>query len=96
MSWIDKVKIKTGLGKKDRKAGEIWVECNGCNDQIYVAELEKNLRVCPKCDYHFRVDAKQRVSQLLEPNTFIIHDNDLSATDPLKFKDNKKYKDRFL
>lgn len=94
MSWIDKVKFKAGLGKKDQKTGEIWVECDGCDDQIYVAELEKNLRVCPKCDYHFRVDAKQRVSQLLEPNTFIEQDSDLSATDPLKFKDSKKYKDR--
>jgi len=94
MSWIDKVKIKTGLGKKDRKAGEIWVECNGCNDQIYVAELEKNLRVCPKCDYHFRIDGKQRINQLLELGTFIEEDYDLSATDPLKFKDSKKYKDR--
>lgn len=94
MSWIDKVKLKTGLGKKGEKAGEIWVECSGCNDQIYAAELEMNLRVCPKCDYHFRVGAKQRVSQLLEPNTFIEQDNDLAATDPLKFKDSKKYKDR--
>lgn len=94
MSWIDKVKFKAGLGKKDLKAGEIWVECNGCNDQIYVAELEKNLRVCPKCDHHFRVEAKQRINQLLEPNTFIEQDSDLSATDPLKFKDSKKYRDR--
>ena len=94
MSWIDKVKFKTGLGKKGQKAGEIWVECDGCNDPIYVAELEKNLRVCPNCDHHFRIDAKQRVSQLLEPNTFIEEDNNLFATDPLKFKDSKKYKDR--
>ena len=94
MSWIDKVKFKASLRKKDPKAREIWVECNGCNEQIYIAELEKNLRVCPKCDHHFRVEAKQRVSQLLEPNAFIEQNNDLSATDPLKFKDSKKYKDR--
>ena len=94
MSWIDKVKSKTGLGKKGPKVGEIWVECDGCNDHIYVAELEKNLRVCPKCDHHFRVNAKQRINQLLEPHTFIEEDNNLFATDPLKFKDSKKYKDR--
>ena len=94
MSWIDKVKFKASLRKKGQKTGEIWVECNGCDDQIYVAELEKNLRVCPKCDHHFRIEAKQRISQLLEPNTFIEQDNNLSATDPLKFKDSKKYKDR--
>ena len=94
MSWIDKVKLKAGLGKRSRKTGEIWIECNGCTEQIYVPELEKNLRVCPKCDHHFRVDAKQRVSQLLEPNAFIELNTDLSTTDPLKFKDSKKYKDR--
>jgi len=94
MSWIDKVKLKAGLGKKGQKAEEIWIECKSCNDQIYIAELEKNLRVCPKCDYHFRVDGKQRVNQLLEPNTFIEQDNNLYATDPLKFKDSKKYKER--
>ena len=94
MSWINKLKLKSGLIKKGQKAGEIWVECNGCNDQIYVAELENNLRVCPNCDHHFRVDAKQRVSQLLEPNSFIEEDNNLFATDPLKFKDSKKYRDR--
>ena len=94
MSWIDKVKFKAGLGQRSQKTGEIWIECNGCTEQIYVAELEKNLRVCPKCDHHFRVDAKQRVSQLLEPNAFIELNTDLSTTDPLKFKDSKKYKDR--
>ena len=49
---------------------------------------------CPKCDHHMRVDGKRRISQLLEPNTFIEQDKILSATDPLKFKDSKKYKDR--
>lgn len=94
MSWLDKIKSKAGLGKKAPEPEELWAECKGCNGQIYVAELEENLRVCPKCDYHFRIDAKQRINQLLDPGTFIERNNDLSATDPLKFKDSKKYKDR--
>ena len=94
MSWIDKVKFKTSIAKKTQKESEIWVDCISCNDQIYIAELEKNLRVCPKCNHHFHIDAKQRIRQLVEPNTFIEHDKNLSATDPLKFKDSKKYKDR--
>ncbi|MDP6477034.1 MAG: acetyl-CoA carboxylase, carboxyltransferase subunit beta [Nitrospinaceae bacterium] len=94
MSWLDKIKSKAGLGKKIPVAEEIWIECKGCNGQIYVAELEENFRVCPQCDHHFRLEAKQRVLQLLEPGTFVEHDNNLSATDPLKFKDSKKYKDR--
>ena len=94
MSWIDKIKSKTGLGKKAPEPEEIWVECKGCKGQIYVAELEENLRVCPQCDHHFRIEAKHRVMHLLEPGTFVEHDSDLSPTDPLKFKDSKKYKDR--
>ena len=94
MSWIDKIKSKTGLGKKAPEPEEIWIECKGCKGQIYVAELEENLRVCPQCDHHFRIEAKHRVMHLLEPGTFVEHDSDLSPTDPLKFKDSKKYKDR--
>jgi len=94
MSWIDKVKLKASISKKSHKSNQIWVECKGCNDQVYIAELEKNLRVCPKCDYHFRIDASQRINQILEHNTFIEQDKTISATDPLKFKDSKKYKDR--
>jgi len=94
MSWIDKIKSKARLGSKGPADAEIWVECEGCNDQVYVAELEKNLRVCPQCDRHFRVGAKQRINQLLEEGSFTEHDSNLSSTDPLKFKDSKKYKDR--
>ena len=94
MSWIDKIKSKARLGSKGPADAEIWVECKGCNDQVYVAELEKNLRVCPQCDRHFRVSAKQRINQLLEEGSFTEHDSNLSSTDPLKFKDSKKYKDR--
>ncbi|MDP7557494.1 MAG: acetyl-CoA carboxylase, carboxyltransferase subunit beta [Nitrospinaceae bacterium] len=94
MSWIDKIKSKTGLGKKASEPEEIWIECKGCKGQIYVAELDENLRVCPQCDHHFRIEAKHRVMHLLEPGTFVEHDKDLSPTDPLKFKDSKKYKDR--
>ena len=94
MSWIDKIKSRARLGSKGLADTEIWIECKGCNDQIYVAELEKNLRVCPQCDHHFRLSAKQRVAQLLEEGTFIEFDSKLSSTDPLKFKDSKKYKDR--
>ena len=93
MSWIDKIKSKASI-KKDSANTDLWAECLGCEGNIYIADLEKNLRVCPQCDYHFRTSAKQRINQLMEEGTFIEHDNNLIATDPLKFKDSKKYKDR--
>jgi len=94
MSWFDKLKVKTGLRPKIPKLKIIWVECKGCGEQLYVAEVERNLKVCPNCDYHFRADARERISYLINPGTFVERDRNLTSTDPLKFKDKKKYKDR--
>ena len=93
MTWIDKIKSKASI-KKNLDPTDLWVECFDCKNNIYVADLEKNLRVCPQCNYHFRISAKQRINQLIDEGTFIEHDHNLIATDPLKFKDSKKYKDR--
>ncbi len=94
MSWLDKLKGKPGIGKKITKAGDIWVECKGCSEQIYTAEIERNFKVCPKCDYHFRISATERVQLLINDDTFISRDENLLPSDPLKFKDTKKYKER--
>ena len=94
MSWIDTLKSKTGLGTKIVKPEVIWIDCKGCGEQLYIAEVEKNFKVCPNCDYHFRIDARERISHLINPGTFVEHDQELMSTDPLKFKDTKKYKDR--
>ena len=93
MTWIDKIKSKASI-KKNLDPSDLWAECSDCKNNIYVADLEKNLRVCPQCNYHFRISAKQRINQLMDEGTFIEHDHNLIATDPLKFKDSKKYKDR--
>ena len=93
MSWIDKLKAGIG-GKKTAKDEDLWVGCKKCKEQIYVSELEDNLKVCPKCEYHFRLDARQRIHLLIDPETFIEQDQNLTSPDPLKFKDTKKYKDR--
>ena len=56
--------------------------------------LEENLNVCPKCDKHFRIDARTRLSQLLDDNQYEIFDNNLVSTDPLEFVDLKSYRSR--
>ncbi len=94
MSWIDKFKSKAGIGKKIPKPTASWVDCKRCKEQFYEIDLEENSSVCPKCDYHFRISAGERVEQLLNPGSFIEHDGNLVSGDPLKFKDVKKYKDR--
>ena len=93
MSWIDKIKAGIG-GKKTARDEDLWVECKKCKEQIYIAELETNLRICPHCDYHFRLATRQRIHQLMDQDTFKEYDQHLTSADPLKFKDTKKYKDR--
>ncbi len=93
MSWIDKIKAGIG-GKKTAKNEDLWAECKKCKGQIYIAELETNLKVCPHCDCHFRLETRQRIHQLIDHESFKEHDQSLTASDPLKFKDTKKYKDR--
>ena len=92
MSWLDK--LKAGIYKKSTKEEDLWTSCKKCKEQIYVSELEDNLKVCPKCEHHFRLDARQRIHLLIDPETFVEQDQNLTSPDPLKFKDTKKYKDR--
>jgi acetyl-CoA carboxylase carboxyl transferase subunit beta len=93
MSWIDKIKAGLG-GKKTAKDEDLWVECKKCKEQIFIAELETNLKVCPHCDYHFRLETRQRIHQLIDQESFKEYDQQLTSSDPLKFRDTKKYKDR--
>src|SRR5271154_4961773 len=76
--------------KKVRTEG-LWVKCEGCRQIIWKKDLEENLNVCPKCDKHFRIDARTRLAQLLDDNQYEIFDGDIASTDPLKFVDLKPY-----
>jgi acetyl-CoA carboxylase carboxyl transferase subunit beta len=71
----------------------LWVRCEGCREIIFKADLEANLRVCPKCGKHFRIDARTRINNLLEPGYELV-DLELRSTDPLQFTDLKPYKRR--
>ncbi len=71
----------------------LWVRCEGCREIIFKADLEANLQVCPKCGKHFRIDARARINNLLEPGYELV-DLDLRSTDPLEFTDLKPYKRR--
>lgn len=94
MSWLDKVKEKAGIGSIFPRPKEAWVECKNCKEQTNSIEIVKLFHVCPKCDYHFRIGALERIAQLLNPDSFVQHDQNLVSADPLKFKDKRKYKER--
>jgi acetyl-CoA carboxylase carboxyl transferase subunit beta len=72
----------------------LWVKCESCRQIIWKKDLEENMNVCPKCDKHFRIDARTRLAQLLDDNQYETFDADISSTDPLKFVDLKPYSSR--
>lgn len=92
MSWF-----KKDLGKKDtEKKGSqgLWVKCNNCGEIIYKKEVERNLEVCPKCEYHFRISAPERMKIVFDAGSFEELDADMTSLDPIGFRDMKTYKDR--
>ena len=98
MSWIDKFlppKIKRTdgeTGKKDMPTG-VWIKCPDCGATLYAQELKENLNVCPKCNHHMRIKARERLDFLLdkEGRTEI---GEVQSLAPLRFNDSKKYPDR--
>jgi len=78
-------------GEKKVRTEGLWVKCEGCRQIIWKKDLEDNMNVCPKCDRHFRIDARTRLAQLLDDNQYETFDGNISSTDPLKFVDLKPY-----
>jgi len=72
----------------------LWVKCENCREILYNKELARNFKVCPKCAFHFRLSAPERLRMLFDDEAFVEHDADLRSMDPLKFRDSKKYRDR--
>ncbi len=96
MSWFDKLmpsRIKTEQRKRSVPEG-LWVKCSSCAAQLYRAELKRNLLVCPKCEYHMRVGARERLEMFLDPDSGHEIAAKLEPLDPLKFRDSKRYRDR--
>jgi len=95
MAWFKRQsgELDTSGERKIRTEG-LWVKCDACRQIIWKKDLEENLNVCPKCERHFRIDARTRLAQLLDNNQYEVDDADLASTDPLKFVDLKTYSSR--
>ena len=98
MSWLQKLlppRIKSTPGVRKTPVPEgLWVKCPSCEATLYRTDLEKNLLVCPKCNFHDRVGARERVEQLLDPEGRFEIGLEVVPIDSLKFKDTKKYPER--
>jgi acetyl-CoA carboxylase carboxyl transferase subunit beta len=95
MAWFKKERPESAMletpAKKVKIPEGLWVKCDNCKEIIYRKEVEKNFKVCPKCDYHFRISASERLPYLVDEGTFLEVEDGLSPKDFLNFKD---YKDK--
>lgn len=96
MSWFEKLMpSRISTEKRTRSVPEgVWIKCQKCDAQLYRAELERNLYVCPKCNYHMRIGARQRLDYFLDADSQTEINMMLEPEDPLKFRDSKRYRDR--
>lgn len=98
MSWLQKLlppRIKSAPGTRKTPVPEgLWVKCASCEATLYRTDLEKNLLVCPKCNYHSRITSRERIEQLLDVEGRFEIGLEVVPIDSLKFKDTKKYPER--
>jgi len=97
MAWFTRSKParQTGADQERRVRTEgLWMKCDRCRQIIWRKALEENLQVCPKCDFHFKIDAVTRLRLLLDDSRWDEYDRDLVSTDPLEFVDQRPYKER--
>jgi acetyl-CoA carboxylase carboxyl transferase subunit beta len=95
LAWFkrESSEIQANEEKRVRTEG-LWVKCEGCRQIIWKKELEDNLNVCPKCEYHFRIGSAERLMLLLDEDSIETQDESLESTDPLNFSDTRPYKAR--
>jgi acetyl-CoA carboxylase carboxyl transferase subunit beta len=96
MAWFRKEKKPRELTVEKQVAipEGLWVKCDECKEIVYRKEVEQNLSVCPKCGYHFRISATERLETLFDDGKYKLFASEIRSTDPLEFRDTKRYKDR--
>jgi acetyl-CoA carboxylase carboxyl transferase subunit beta len=93
LAWFKKSK-ELKPDKKVKIPEGLWVKCESCREIIYKKEIDKNLKICPKCNYHFRISARERLKLLVDDGSFIEMDAALTSNDPLHFRDKMPYRER--
>ncbi len=98
--WISDRRVQQQIAAKDNEVkiddyiGKLWVLCYNCNSQLPKKDLENNKMVCPNCDYHFRISARERIGLIADEDTFEEHFSNITCQDPLEFVDTQPYSER--
>ncbi len=93
MAWFKKTREQR-IDKKVKIPEGLWIKCENCKEIVYKKEIEKNLKVCPKCNYHFRISAKERLKLMADEGSFNEIGPYVTSGDPLSFRDTVPYRDR--
>jgi acetyl-CoA carboxylase carboxyl transferase subunit beta len=96
MALFGKPKYTIVRLKKREIPDGLWTKCEDCGEVLYNKTLEENLKVCPKCNYHFILGAYDRLQMLIEKDTFLEYDREMESADPLDFKGPKTYKEKLV
>ncbi len=99
MAWFTRKAPALGAledGERRVRTEGLWLKCDHCGQIIWRKALDENLQVCPKCQHHFRLDARGRMAMLFDEGRYTELDRNLVSTDPLGFVDSKRYTDRLL
>src|ERR1700733_8437130 len=97
MSWFKRdsdSKTQADASERTVRTEGLWQKCDGCREIIWKKDLEQSLRVCGKCGYHFRLDARARLAMLFDDGHYTERDAALTSSDPLQFVDQKPYAER--
>ena len=94
MALFGKPKYTVVHIKKKDIPGGLWTKCEECSSPLYNKQLQENLKVCPKCNYHFTLNCIERIDSLIDKGSFKEFDEDVTAVDPLGFKGPKSYVDK--
>jgi acetyl-CoA carboxylase carboxyl transferase subunit beta len=94
--WFKKDKVpKEPRERRPSKVPEgLWVKCESCQQILYNKELARNFKICPKCGYHFRLSAPERLRMLFDDEKYVELEGELRSADPLRFRDSKRYRER--
>jgi acetyl-CoA carboxylase carboxyl transferase subunit beta len=95
MTWFKRDRDQK-IDKKVKIPEGMWVKCENCKEIVYKKEIERNLRVCPKCNYHFRISARERLALIVDEGSFIETNAEITSGDPIQFKDTIPYRERII
>ncbi len=88
------MRLRMPFGRRKELPSHLWTQCPDCGEMLFNKQLARNMNVCPKCDHHFKIGARERIELLADKGSFVEHDAHVVSGDPLGFVDSRPYPQR--